>query len=686
MPHVLRCAMTIHRALVWAGRPMSRLIHACPAAVRPFATAAMSGCHLHRKRPLSLTTHPACTRTHRYLSTAPSSHTQPATSSDDFIVGLDSLPTLPMPTRAHPKVAPFPLSRLAFAGPIRSAVPLPTILPSLTSFLTAGCNVVELPRGQQREVAECVKQWQQERAEAGVEGGGTGCGDVLHVVSVGWRDVVSFIEERRVEWREQQRLDEELNYRRKRREQIKQQNIAAQQQLQQEQQLDSPTSATTTTPSLIHSSSISSTEQPPTEMEAGEKEAQEVVVEENEDELLPINRLELCHSDAPIDFANIDIFPYLHAHLTAVCHLAVLPDLPLVLLDDVDLVPEGVRDEYVSRWFIALEQCVLARRIRRYGVTSAHFTSRLPLHRCVEAAASILDEPHFAAIRFPLHVYDTRAMTERCCEDGTGGMLTVVQYAKQRGLLCIGDAGVDVVDRKGHEHRLVSASVEDDEDVVDGKTIAEQLKGAFNVSMFLEKQLQQMLEGREDELAGLGVDRMEVSWAHVMAAQMSLIDNAVRWDRLLHDTIQPTLDRALHRLSSHVSEQPGPRGTDEWERWCRDYRQCTTLLFSTFTASVAHASESEAHTVADWLDEQCGEVRQLGQLEHKVLLLALCSGVDVVCTSEVKRAVELLELGWKDEGLRAGSPGGQVDKRWPERWLSEQRALELMKEYEEQHS
>ena len=583
-----------------------------------------------------------------------------------------------MPARAHSKLAPFPLSRLAFGGPLRPAVPLSHLLDSLTSLLTAGGNVVELPRGRAREVAECVRLWQLEQSQAAAAGGG---GGVLHVVSVGWRDVVQFIEERRSEWREQQRVDEQIDYRRKRREQIKRQNLAAQQQPEEqpEQQQENFNSLLPRPEAYAGTHYDASADQPTVERHEG------AVADESpeEDELLPINRLDLCRSDAPIDFDSLDVFPYLHAHLTALCHVASLSQLPLVLLDDVDLVPEGVRDEYVSRWFIALEQCVLAGRIRHYGVTSAQFTAQLPLHRCVEAAAGILDEPHFAAIRFPLNVYDTRALTELCCTDATsGGQVSVVQYAKQHGLLCIADAGVDAVDRRGNEHRLLAASDDEDEQLADGGTIARQLKGAFNVVLYLEKQLQQLMAGREDELTRLGVSRMELSWAHVMAAQLSLIDNAVRWDRLLHDSIQPTLDRALTKLSLHVSDEPGEGGSGEWERWCRDYRQCTTQLFGAFSASVAHAAESEAAGVAQWLDGQCTEVRRLARLEHKALLLALCSGVDCVCTGEVQRAVELLEAGWKDEELRTRFSGGQFDDSWPERWLSEERALDVMIQHE----
>lgn len=579
-----------------------------------------------------------------------------------------------MPKRSLPRVAAYPLSRLAFTGPVRASVPLPSLLASLTAYLNAGGNVVELPRGAQRDVAERVRQWAQERAGAGA----TGAEDsVLHVVSVGWRDVVQFIEERREEWREQQRVDEQLSFRRRRREQIKQQNFTAQQQ-----QLDPSSPAATPTSTLP-------TEQPPassSDQPASEADGGEAAVEE-EDELLPINRLDLCRSDEPIDFAAIDIFPYLHAHLTAISHLASLPHLPLVLLDDVDLVPDDVRDEYVSRWFVALEQCVLARRIHRYGVTSAQFTTGLPPQRCVEAAAAILDEPHFAAIRFPLNVYDTRALTERCCDNDGASAATVAQYAARHGLLCIADAGVDVVDRKGNEHRLVSASsAAQGEDAVDGKKIAEQLKGAFNVAMFMEKRLQQMMEGREDELTALGVSKMDLSWAHVMTAQLSLLDNAVRWDRLFHDTIQPTLHRALHRLSSHVSPTPGPTGSHEWEHWCRDYRQATTVLFSTFSASLAHASENHAAGVSAWLEGECPELSGLSRVEQRQVLLALCSGVDVVGTSEVQRVVELLEVGWKSDEVRAGREGAKADEGWPKRWLSEERALEVMRNHEEKHS
>ena len=680
MLNLARCAMTLHRALVWAGRLALRGFYDCPVAVRPLTTATVTCRRMYRKRPLSLSARARCGQPHRCLSSIypPAAST---TSSDIIVVGLDSLPALPMPTRSHPRLAPFPLSRMSFGSPIRPSLHLPALLSSLSSFLAAGGNVVELPRGRHREVAESVRLWQQEQSDGAV---GAGSGEVLYVVSVGWRDVVQFIEERRAEWREQQRVEEELEYRRKRRQQIKQQNLAAQQQQQQQQQQQlnghPSTDAATTAAATLTQPSSTPTAAQTAEVEAGKRK------EEEEDELLPINRLDLCHSDTPIDFATIDIFPYLHAHLTALSHVASLPQLPLVLLDDVDLVPNDVRNEYVSRWFIALEQCVLARRIRRYGVTSTHFTSSLPLQRCVQAARDILDEPHFAAIRFPLNVYDTRAMTELCCDDDTAAeKSTVVQLAKRHGLLCIADAGVDVVDVKGDEHRLVSAGDGEGEERAEGKTIAEQLKGAFNVALYMEKQLQQLMAGREDELTRIGVDRMEVSWAHVMAAQMSLIDNAVRWDRLLHDTIQPTLQRALYRLSSHVSDEPGPGGTNEWERWCRDYRQCTNVLFSTFSASVAHASESEAESVAQWLDSECVEVRRLGRLEQKVLLLALCSGVDVVCTSEVQRVVEVLEAGWKEEELRTGRQG-QVDEDWPGRWLSVQRALEVLKKHEQKQS
>ena len=661
--------MALHRSLARAGKPLLCCLSARASAARQLSSASCRSHHTHRKRSLYLHSNARHIHTHRHLPSAQPFAVAPhdATSFDDFVVGLDSLPTLPMPTRTHPRLTPLSLSRVALGGPIRPSAPVPALLSSLASFLTAGGNVVELPRGLHREVAERVRLWQKDAGE-------TGCSiEVLHVVSVGWRDIVQFIEERRTEWREQQRVDEELDYRRKRREQIKQQNLVAQ---QQQQQLDSlPSTDTVTTPTAT----------PPTAEKTTEVVHDEEK-EEVEDELLPINRLDFCRSDEPIDFAAIDIFPYLHAHLTALCHVTSLPQLPLVMVDDVDLVPDDVRDQYLSRWFVALEQCVLARRVRHYGVTSAQFTSRLPLQRCVEAAAAILDEPHFAAVRFPLHVYDTRAMTVRCCDDEQADKVSVVQYAKQRGLLCIGDAGVDVVDGKGDEHRMVSTSEEEDEEREDGKRLAEQLKGAFNVALFMEKQLQQLMAGREDELARIGVARMDISWAHVMAAQMSLIDNAVRWDRLLHETIHPTLQRALPRLSAHVSDEPGSGGSSEWERWCRDYRQCTNVLFSTFSASVAHASESEADSVAAWLDETCGEVRRLRRLEQKVLLLALCSGVDVVCTSELQRVVEVLEVGWKDEELRGERLGGAADEGWPERWLSKQRAVEIMQKFEEKHT
>jgi len=60
--------------------------------------------------------------------------------------------------------------------------------------------------------------------------------------------------------------------------------------------------------------------------------------------------------------------------------------------------------------------------------------------------------------------------------------------------------------------------------------------------------------------------------------------------------------------------------------------------------------------------------------------------VDVICTSEIQRVVELLELGWEDAKTRTGREGGQVDEQWPQRWLSEQHALEVMRKYEEKQS
>ena len=286
-----------------------------------------------------------------------------------------------------------PISRLGFGSHIRPSLSTSDVRSSLSSYLQHGGNVVELARGHVDAVTEALRS---HLAHHGEEAAAR----VLLVAPVSWRDVVQWVEEQRAVRREQQRVQEELTYRRQRRERIRQLNLqnqqrdAEQQQKQDEALADlssiyqqTDTSALPLTaappPAASHSSSPSPPSFSPSSPAA-------------DDELLPVHRLDLISSDEPIVFSpSFDIFPYLHAYLDSLLSAAGLHHLHLVLVDDVDLIPQQHRLRYLQAVFLALEQCVLAGKTAGYGVASSRFglnsgdADCLSVEQCLAAGARI---------------------------------------------------------------------------------------------------------------------------------------------------------------------------------------------------------------------------------------------------------------------------------------------------------
>ena len=179
----------------------------------------------------------------------------------------------------------------------------------------------------------------------------------------------------------------------------------------------------------------------------------------------------------------------------------------------------------------------------------------------------------------------------------------------------------------GREERRLLAS-----ENADGSVIAYELKAAFNGAIWLEKQYEAMQgqqadgkaerqEAKEDAAAaGAGaVSRMDVSWAHVMMAQMPQLDNAVRWERALHESIQPRLNAAFSRLSALHPPSSSTSGSEHpLVRWTQQYRHITTALFSAFTASVNLSNRHHCTLLSQQLDSLCPALTAFPLLEAEV--------------------------------------------------------------------
>ena len=132
-------------------------------------------------------------------------------------------PLLPMPSRSHPHLFPIaPLSRVGFGSTPRASLSYIDLTASLSSYLWHSGNVVELVRPYQTDVGDTLQRFV---GEVGPELGQR----VLVMMSVSWRDVVEFIEEKRRLHTHQQQLDQRQEDRKQRRERIRQQNLLNQQ-------------------------------------------------------------------------------------------------------------------------------------------------------------------------------------------------------------------------------------------------------------------------------------------------------------------------------------------------------------------------------------------------------------------------------------------------------------------------
>ena len=355
------------------------------------------------------------------------------------------------------------------------------------------------------------------------------------------------------------------------------------------------------------------------------------------------------------------------------------------MLDDLDLLPPSDLPLYLHQWFVALEQCVLAQRVQWYGVASSRIgrplgaEGRLSVKQLIDTARGIVDRPHFTAIRFPLSVYDCSVAEELNCEVD-GRWVSSLDYAKAKGLLCISEGLIDTVDAKGEERRLLTSVAGE------GPAIADELAKTMNAAMFLEKQFQaksEGAEGTEGRLEGaVSVDRLQLSWAHVMAAQMPTVNNAVRWERILDTVIRPTLRTALSNVAaSYPDEHP-------IAKWSVDYRRVTSLLFSAFTHSVNHTAAHHSNELNTFLHDHCPALRPFQSVEEKSLVLALCVGVDVVSLCEVGMvALNVLRAAWKAEAKDVGeglAVSSEVEASFPTNILSRDEALALMKKCREE--
>ena len=583
----------------------------------------------------------------------------------------EELRMLPIPIRSHPHVFPgAPLSRLGFGSAPRASLSMAAVTSALSSYLWRSGNVVELVRPHRTEVADALRRFVQ---EAGPEHGQS----VKVVMAVSWRDVVEFIEEQRREYREQQRVDLSKEERRQRRERIKQQNLLNQQR-DEALRTGAPLPPPLPSEPLPSTSASASPEAAPLSSSAAPPSSAE-----DDDELLPIHRLDLITNDAPISFASIDLFPYLHAYLVSVLEASSLSHVSLLLLDDVDgLVPADL-PLYLHQWFVAFEQCVLAERVQWYGVASGRMGRQsgaqdwVSVRQLIDTAKGITDRPHLAAIRFPLNVFDSSVLEELNCQvDGLPA--STLDYAKSKGLLCLSEAVVDTMDEKGEERRLLSGPAGD------GRAMATELQAVMNAAMFLEKRFEQ----RSKESAEAGdaaegarrVDRMEVSWAHIMAAQMATVDNAVRWERILNTVIRPALRPALSTLAASYPEDHA------LAQWARDYRQVTNLLFASFTHAVNSQAALLSEEINAFLDELCPALQPFRVLEQKAVVLALATGVDCVMMSEVDVGLDALKVGWEVEKKDPGEDvevASEAEASFPINELSRDEALSVMKKCRE---
>ena len=592
---------------------------------------------------------------------------------DESFDASEDVALLAIPTRSHPHIFPAaPLSRVAFGSDPRHSLPMMDLTSHLTSYLFHSGNVVELVRPFQTDIGDVLQRFATEVREAGHDVGQRQC----VTMSVSWRDIVEFIQEKREAFKEQQRVEQKMEDRKQKRERIRRAN-----QLEQREEAgeaaSSPDASSSDSPADITSTPSTSTDPSlPTSVASSADSSASA----DDEELLPIHQLSLITGDEEIRFVSIDLFPYLHAFLTSILSQSSLPHLTLLMLDDVDLIPPSDLPLYLHQWFVAFEQCVLAGRIQWYGVASSHMgrpkgeDGWVNVNDLITTAKGIVDEPHFNAIRFPLNVFDCSALEELNCEGEEGTELSTVDFAKSKGLLCISEGLIDTVDERGEERRLLQGHIGD------GKALAEEVKRSINACMYMEKQYQAKEgtgEAAEVVEGSRPVDRMELAWAHVMAAQMSTLNNSVRWERALHSVIRPRLRSALTALAAAYREE------HPLAKWAMDYRQVTSLLFSAFTHSVNFTAAVESSDVADFLDSLCPALRPYSRMEQKSLVLALCCGVDVVSTSEVNILLDVLKVAWKEEvkdgkeGASASSQGEATSS--PALLLSREEALSVMR-------
>ena len=303
---------------------------------------------------------------------------------------------------------------------------------------------------------------------------------------------------------------------------------------------------------------------------------------------------------------------FLEDQLTRSLERLQLPKVDVLLLHNPEYFLKTDNDhaeyyERISRAFVYLETEVRKGRISFYGISSNTFPEPkenpdfTSLETVLELAERIGKDHHFAVIQFPFNLFEPGAALEH---NNLG--MTLAQLAAEKGLGTLINRPLNAF----NENRLVRLA---DFPSHEGTELMGKVKDFLNQTLQLEARYQ-----GKAIVAG-----NQVSWGHILRANLSQLMNLENWKGALTYQIQPALEAALSKLAK--AEASAVR------QWGTEYETATRSLFAAFTSLLESQAALESSKISRVLEDACPELKSSLTLSQKAVRLYLSiRGIDCI--------------------------------------------------------
>ncbi len=269
--------------------------------------------------------------------------------------------------------------------------------------------------------------------------------------------------------------------------------------------------------------------------------------------------------------------------------------------------------------FRYLETEVQKGRIQYYGVSSNTFVEAkdhpdyTSFETLIEIAKKISPDHHFAAIQFPMNLYEPGAALEL---NNSGK--SVLSLALEENIATLINRPLNSFPSlPGEKEKMIRLVDYPAHHGVDTETA---VKESLTRCMELETQYQSQFADRSKGQEPL-VPTKQIAWGHILRQNIERLAELETWTQALSYQIKPSLQRALEILS----ENPSTR------TWALEYGEASGSLFHSFTAFLEAQAAVQSEHIKAHLNEDIPPLKTSRKLSQKaVRVLRSIPGVSSV--------------------------------------------------------